>query len=469
MNQYQFAVIGAGPGGYVAAIRAAQLGLKTAVIENRDVGGTCLNRGCIPTKALLHASEVYRQTKEASDLGLEILQATYHMDRMHERKEKVVLQLRGGVEQLFKANKIDLIRGRATIIAPHKITVSGAENCQITADHIVIATGSVPALPPIPGLDLPGVVTSDQILEGDPIDYKSLVIIGGGVIGVEFATFYQNLGCNVTIVEAMDRLLPTMDREISQNLGMILKKRGASIHTGAMVQKVTNEDGVLSCHFVQNDQDHVVQAQGILVAIGRRPNTQELFGPGISPKMDRGRIMTEPDFSTSIENVWAIGDVASSIQLAHLASAQGIAVAEIIAGHKLSPDLSTVPACIYTDPEIASVGLSADEAKAQGISVQTGKFLMAANGKTIIEGKDRGFIKVVCDADSGVLLGAQLMCARATDLVSEFANGISNHLTAEQMRRVIRPHPTFSEAVTEAFEDLEGHAVHVAPRRRPAK
>ncbi|MCI9406515.1 MAG: FAD-dependent oxidoreductase, partial [Oscillospiraceae bacterium] len=203
MNQYQLVVIGAGPGGYVAAIRAAQLGLKTAVIENRDVGGTCLNRGCIPTKALLHASEVYRQAKEAYSLGVDILQASYQMDRIHEKKEKVVLQLRGGVEQLFKANKIDLIRGSAAILAPHKVSVTGGENSLLTTDHILIATGSVPSCPPIPGIDLPGVVSSDQILEGDPIDYKSLVIIGGGVIGVEFATFYQNLGCEVAIIEAM--------------------------------------------------------------------------------------------------------------------------------------------------------------------------------------------------------------------------------------------------------------------------
>ena len=469
MNQYQLVVIGAGPGGYVAAIRAAQLGLKTAVIENRDVGGTCLNRGCIPTKALLHASEVYRQAKEASSLGVDILQASYQMDRIHEKKEKVVLQLRGGVEQLFKANKIDLIRGSAAILAPHKVSVTGGENSLLTTDHILIATGSVPSCPPIPGIDLPGVVSSDQILEGDPIDYKSLVIIGGGVIGVEFATFYQNLGCEVAIIEAMDRLLPTMDREISQNLGMILKNRGGSIHTGARVEKITKQDGMLFCHFTQNGQEYSVQAQGILVAVGRRPNTKGLFGSEVSIQMDRGRIVTENDFSTSLPNIWAIGDVTSSVQLAHLASAQGIAAAERIAGHQSSVDLSVVPSCIYTDPEIASVGLSADEAKAQGIAVQTGKFLMAANGKTIIEGKDRGFIKVVCDAESGVLLGAQLMCARATDLIGEFANGITNHLTAEQMRRVIRPHPTFSEAITEAFEDIEGRAIHIAPKRKPAK
>ena len=469
MSNYQLAVIGAGPGGYVAAIRAAQMGLKTVVIENQDVGGTCLNRGCIPTKALLHAAEVYHQAQNARELGLEIPETGYHMGRIHDRKLKIVLQLRGGVEQLLKSNKIDLLHGTATITAPHEISVMGSDNGQITADHILIATGSVPARPPIAGLDSPGVVTSDEVLEGDPIDYKSLVIIGGGVIGVEFATFYNRLGCEVTILEAMDRLLPTMDREISQNLGMILKKRGVNVQTGAMVQEITSKDGILCCRFRKGDQEESVQAQGVLVAIGRRPNTESLFGPGIEPQTERGRIVTNDDFSTSLENIWAIGDVTSRIQLAHLASAQGIAAVERIAGHSPSIDLSLVPSCIYTDPEIASVGLTADEAKAQGLSVKTGKFMMAANGKTLIEGKDRGFIKVVCDEETDVLLGAQLMCARATDLVSEFADAISNRLTAEQMRRVIRPHPTFTEAVTEALEDLEGQAIHAAPKRRLAK
>ena len=467
MNHYQLAVIGAGPGGYVAAIRAAQLGLKTVVIENRDVGGTCLNRGCIPTKALLHAADIYHQAQNAQELGLDIPEVSYHMGRIHDRKLKIVLQLRGGVEQLFKANKIDLLRGTATILAPHEIFVTGSDNGRVIADNILIATGSVPVRPPISGLNLPGVVTSDEVLEGDPVDYKSLVIIGGGVIGVEFATFYHRLGCEVTIIEAKERILPTMDREVSQNLGMILKKRGISIHTSATVEEITTDGGMLCCQFSKGDQQEFVRTQGVLISIGRRPYTESLFGPGIAPEMERGRIVTKEDFSTSLEQIWAIGDVTSHIQLAHLASAQGIAVAERIAGHTPSVDLSLVPACIYTDPEIASVGLTADEAKEQGISVKTGKFMMTANGKTLIEGKDRGFIKVVCHSETGVLLGAQLMCARATDLISEFSQAIVNQLTVRQMRQVIRPHPTFTEAVTEALEDLEGHAIHVAPKRRP--
>jgi len=468
MNHYQLAVIGAGPGGYVAAIRAAQLGLTTAVIESRDVGGTCLNRGCIPTKALLHASEAYHTALHSEALGIDVNGVSYDIDRIHERKAQVVSQLRSGVEQLFKSNKIDLIRGTGTITAPHTITVSGQDE-PVTADHILIATGSVPARPPITGLDTEGVVTSDEVLEGAPVDYKSIVIIGGGVIGVEFATFYNQLGCQVTIVEAMDRLLPTMDREISLNLSMILKKRGVTVHTGAMVKEIGKDENGLWCKFAVGEKEDTVSAEGVLVAIGRRPNTAGLFGEGIEIEMDRGRIVTDETLRTSMENVWAIGDVTSRIQLAHTASAQGTVTAERIAGAEPSVDLSVIPSCIYTDPEIASVGITADEAKAAGIPVKAGKFLMSANGKTLIAGTDRSFIKVVCHAETDVILGAQLMCARATDLISEFADAIVNKLTAAQLRSVIRPHPTFTEGVTEALEDLEGHAIHVAPRRRPAR
>ena len=468
MSHYQLAVIGAGPGGYVAAIRAAQLGLSTVVIESRDVGGTCLNRGCIPTKALLHASEAYHTALHSADLGVDTKEVSYDMDRIHARKAQVVAQLRGGVEQLFQANKIDLIRGVGTITAPNTIAIAGQEE-EITADHILIATGSVPARPPIAGLDTPGVVTSDEVLEGAPVDYKSIVIIGGGVIGVEFATFYNQLGCQVTVIEAMDRLLPTMDREISQNLTMILKKRGVTVYTGAMVKEIGKDENGLCCTFASGDKETTVSAEGVLVAIGRRPNTAGLFGEGVAVEMDRGRIVTDEKLMTSMENVWAIGDVASRIQLAHTASAQGTAVAERIAGVNPSVDLSVIPSCIYTDPEIASVGITADEAKAAGIPVKAGKFLMSANGKTLIAGTDRSFIKVICHAETDVVLGAQLMCARATDLISEFASAIVNKLTAEQLRSVIRPHPTFTEGVTEALEDLEGHAIHVAPRRRPTR
>ena len=270
----------------------------------------------------------------------------------------------------------------------------------------------------------------------------------------------------VTIVEAMERILPTMDREISQSLSMLLKKRGVAIHTGAMVEKIEQEDGQLVCCFTEKGKAQRIPAQQILVAIGRRPNTQGLFAVGFEVACERGRIVTDQSFRTSVEGIYAIGDVTARIQLAHMASAQGICAAHIIAGQQPPINLNAVPGCIYTDPEIASVGITEDEAKAQGIPVKKGKYLMTGNGRSIIDEQERGFIKVIAHAETDAVLGAQLMCARATDIVSELSTAIVNGLTCAQLASVIRPHPTFCEGVTEAVEDVHGMAIHLAPKKR---
>ncbi len=270
MNEYQLIVIGAGPGGYEAAIRAAQLGLTTALVENRQVGGTCLNRGCIPTKALLHAAALYRGVQEFESVGLCAQGVSFDIQKVHHRKNQVIEQLRSGIEQLIKANKIDLYQGTGTLTGPHSVTVATGEGpVELTGENILVATGSKPSRPPIPGLDLPHVGTSDEFLFLEDKLYENLIIIGGGVIGVEFASVYQSFGCKVTIVEAMDRILPPMDREISQNLAMILKKRGVAIHTGAMVERLEETPEGIACHFTQKGKEQVVTADGVLVAIGR--------------------------------------------------------------------------------------------------------------------------------------------------------------------------------------------------------
>ena len=292
------------------------------------------------------------------------------------------------------------------------------------------------------------------------------MIIGGGVIGVEFASVFSSFGCKVTIVEALDRILSTMDREISQNLSMILKKRGVEIHTGAMVERLEQSDGKLVCHFTEKEKPQQISSQQILVAIGRRANTQGLFGNDFSVEMERGHIVTDESFRTSVDSIYAIGDVSAKIQLAHMASAQGICAAHIIAGKVPPINLQAVPGCIYTDPEIASVGLSEDEAKKQGIPVKKGKFIMSGNGRSIIDEQERGFIKVLAHQDTDVILGTQLMCSRATDIVSELSTAIVNGLTVDQLAAVIRPHPTFCEGVTEAVEDVHGMAIHLAPKKR---
>ena len=469
MKEYQLIVIGAGPGGYEAAIRAAQLGLTTALIERRDVGGTCLNRGCIPTKAMLHSAQLYREAANFELFGLHTENTSFDWAKVHQRKNAVVVKLRTGIEQLIKANKIDFFNNSASISGKNDVQLDQGE--VIRGENILIATGSVPARPPIPGLDLPNVVTSDELLDDPHFTQadslaKEILIIGGGVIGVEFASVFSSFGCHVTIVEAMERILPTMDREISQSLNMVLKKRGVSIHTGAMVEKLEQDENGLVCHFTEKGKAQAVPAQQVLVAIGRRPNTQGLFAEGFEVACERGRIVTDENFRTSVDSIYAIGDVTSKIQLAHMASAQGICAVHTIAGQKPPIDLRYVPGCIYTDPEIASVGITEDEAKQQGIPVKKGKFLMTGNGRSLIDEQERGFIKVLAHQETDGILGAQLMCSRATDIVAELATAIVNGLTCAQLAGVIRPHPTFCEGVTEAVEDVHAMAIHLAPKKR---
>ncbi len=464
MESYQLAVIGAGPGGYTAAIRAAQLGLKTAVIENREVGGTCLNRGCIPTKTLLHSATAYEHAKKMDSLGVSVEGVSYDIEKIHQRKEAVSEQLRTGVEGLLKANKVDLIKGTAHIADAHKICISGEENIEIEAENIIIAVGGSPAALPIEGINLPNVLNSEQFLAVNDKVFKRLVVVGGGVIGVELGSVYASLGCEITILEGADRLLPRMDKEISQNLGMILKKRGVTVHTGAVVDKITEENG-LTCYFTKKDEQMSVEADGILIAVGRKSNTAGLFDESLGLEMQRGALVVNDKKQTTVPNIYAIGD-SSGGALAHQAAAEGAYAAEIIAGEKPSIRLDLVPACVYTNPEIATVGITADDAKRDGKEVITGKFIMSANGKSIIDEQDRGFVKLIFDKETEVLLGAQLMCGRATDMISELASAIANGTTREHLASVIRSHPTFSEGITEAAENAVGRAIHIAPARK---
>ena len=449
MEQYGLIVIGAGPGGYEAALRASQLGIRTALVERRDVGGTCLNRGCIPTKSLLHAAGIVKEASGGGEWGVNAGELTVDFAAVHRKKAEVTEKLRAGVEGLLKQKKVDLLRGTGTILGPGRVAVDGTE---YAADNILIATGSVPARPPIPGLEL--AITSDDVLAPQERIYDSLVIIGGGVIGVELACVYTALGCKVTIVEALERILPNMDREICQNMTMIFKRQGVSVNTGCMVSAVEKDGEELVVRYTCKDQPGEARGEAVLCAIGRRPNTAGLFGEGFQVDMERGRILVDETFQTSVPGVCAIGDVSAKIQLAHVATAQGIACVEHLAGRESPVDLSLVPSCIYTSPEIASVGLTADEAKAAGRAVKMGKAIMSANGKTLIAGGERGFIKVVADAETGVILGAQLMCERATDMLSQFTEAVANGLTAWQLAKVMRPHPTFDEAAAGAVEDL---------------
>ena len=456
MSDYQLIVIGAGPGGYTAALRAAKLGLHTAIVERREVGGTCLNRGCIPTKTLLHASQVYSDAAEGARMGVHAGNISYDMGEIFAYKRSVSDKLRQGIHALLKGAKVDVVEGTAQITAPGEVTVTAPDGAavQYTAERILAATGSVNVRPPIPGLELPGVMTSDELLEGTDKPYESLVIIGGGVIGVEFATFYSNLGCRVTLVEGMANLLPMMDRELGQNLAQILKKKGVEVLTSAMVQSLEPAEGGLCVHLRQKDKDVAVTGEKVLCAIGRRAYFDGLFAPEMMPALNGKRLLVDENYQTSIPGVYAIGDASSAVQLAHVAAAQGTDCVERMYGSKGTTDLRVIPSCIYSAPEIAVVGLTEAEAKEQGIPAVSGKCTLFSNARTIIEDPGRCFMKLVGRTDTREVIGAQLMCQHASDMISQISTAMVNHLTAEQLLSVMRPHPSFEEAMAEAVENL---------------
>lgn len=466
-DSYDLVVIGSGPGGYVAAIKAAKLGKKTALIEKGDIGGTCLNRGCIPTKTLMHSAHFLYEAKRMKEAGISFSEINLDYHKLMERKEEVVTKIRKGIEGLIKANGVTLYKGSAKIIDKDIVRINNLNDLMdVKANNILIATGSVPALPNIEGVNLPNVVTSDHLLSGEGRLYKKLLIIGGGVIGIEFATIYNELGCEIEIIEAMDRILPGMDKEISQSIAMSLKKKGIVIHTGARVEKLIQGGSYgLVCEYIEKDKVKVSEAEGVLISIGRRPNTEGLFAENISLVMEGSYIKVDADYKTSIPNIYAIGDVIRGKQLAHGASAQGIVAVERICGQDPSFNLDLIPSCIYTIPEVASVGMDETEAKEKGYEVKVGKYPMLGNSKTLLSMGERGFIKLVCDASTGRLLGAHLLCDRATDMIGELAMAISAKLTYKDIASIIRPHPTYEEAITEAADDIEGMAIHLMPRR----
>ncbi len=451
MKQYDLIVIGAGPGGYEAAFEAADLGMKTALVERADLGGTCLNRGCIPTKALLHAAERYREIREAALFGVTAENAAFDPALMQARKREVVSRLRQGIEDTAKRKKVDVIRGEGVVTGAGQVSVRGTDGEEsLHAENILIASGSRPAVPPIPGIDLEGVVTSDEMLEWDrPVG--RLVIIGGGVIGVEFATIYNALGSEVTVIEALPQLLPNMDRELGQSLKMLFKKRGIAVCTGARVEAIRRDaDGALWCDYDAGKKESV-PADVILVCVGRRPCAEGLFAENAVPETDRGRIVTDAHGQTGLPHVYAVGDVTGDVMLAHAASAAGRNAVRHMAGLAPREDTRFIPSCVYTSPEIACVGMTQDRAKAAGIDADSRKALMTANGKTVLTAAERGYIRVVFEKQSGKLLGAQMMCERATDMIAVFTQALANGLTVEDMAKAVFPHPTFSEAIGEAL------------------
>lgn len=461
VSAYDIIVLGTGPAGYVAAIRGAQAGFKVALLGASDLGGTCLNRGCIPTKSMLHISAIYNELIHGEDLGIFAKEPTYNLAKMHKKKDNYVCCLKDGIKGLLKSNKVDVFEGFGTIIANGKVRINN-ENLEISGKNIIIATGATPAIPPILGVNLPEVLTSTDMLETVPKDIKHLVIIGGGVIGVEMASVYANLGVKVSIIEAESRLLSLLDRDISMALQRDFKQKGVEIFVNAKVTKFTKENEKFIVHFEDKTGEHNVEACASLLSVGRKANINNLTTEHITLEIDKGGIVVNDNFRTNLSNIYAIGDcVSGNIQLAHVASANATNVVEIIAGKTPHVDLSIVPSCIYTATEIATVGLTLDAAKAKGHKAKTSKYLMASNGKSMLSGMG-GFVKLIYDEDSLKLLGAQLFCGRASDIISEIAVAIKAELKIEDLASIIHPHPSFAEGVVEAAENIFGKAVHVA-------
>ncbi|MCI5839444.1 MAG: dihydrolipoyl dehydrogenase [Peptoniphilaceae bacterium] len=457
---FDVVVIGAGPGGYVAAIKAAQSGFKTALVEKKDIGGTCLNRGCIPTKALLHSSDLYEEIKSSNKFGLNVDNCTFDFQKIMQRKDEAVLTLVSGVSSLLDANKVKIYNGVGRLNADKTVSVNGEV---LETKYVILASGSKPSLIPIEGIDLEGVVTSDELLNLKSLP-ESLTIIGGGVIGVEFAQVFAQLGVKVTIVEALKRLVPVVDKEVGRSLQTTLKKKGVDIHTSSSVTKIEKNGDNLSLYYTEKGKEHTVESELVLCAVGRKAQFDDLFADGVEVEMERGRIVIDDNFQTSMKDVYAIGDIVKGPQLAHKASAEAIYVIEKLAGNIPDININVVPSCIYTTPEISSVGLSEEEAKEAGIEYKTSKYLMTGNAKNIIVDGDRGFIKLVSEKETGKILGAVMFCERASDMIGEITTAITNEMTVKQLLSSMRAHPSFNEGLREALELLEGNAIHVVPR-----
>jgi len=459
-GSFDVVVIGGGPGGYVAALRAAQLGARTAIVEKDRMGGTCLVRGCIPTKALLQSSEVYTQAKGGAPFGLVADNIGFDWGVAQKRKTAVVDQLVKGVEGLLKAGGVTSLKGPARLAGKGVVDVGGD---QVQAKDIVIATGSAIARIPLKGAEL--TIDSDQILELKEVP-RRLAVIGGGVVGMEFAAMFAALGCKVTVLEMLPQVLAMVDSDLVAVYTKHLNGLGGEIHTDSKVSEVVKQNGALQVRFSSGGEGGAVDADQVLLAVGRAPYTQGLDAEKAGVKLERGRVVVDQRLHTDADGIWAIGDVIGGIMLAHVASYEGVCAVENIVGHsERVPDYHAAPNCIYTDPEIAHVGLGEKEAKEKGITVKVGKFPFAAAGRALTLGQTEGFVKVVADAESGKILGAHIVGPRATDLIAEATLAVQNGLTLEQVDLTIHAHPTLPESFMEAALAAQGRAIHITNRR----
>jgi dihydrolipoamide dehydrogenase len=461
-RQFDVVIVGGGPGGYVAAIRASQLGMKTAVIERDKLGGICLNWGCIPTKALLKNAEIYTHFKQAAEWGISCDNLTIDFAKIIKRSRDVALRNSKGVEYLFKKNKVEHIAGFGKLLGTGKIDVTreGKSVETVSAKHIIVATGARPRALPNVRFDAKQIISSSEAMSLAALP-KSMLVIGAGAIGVEFAYFYNALGTKVTVVEMMPNILPVEDKEISKLLESSLKKSGITILTESKVEQVTTGKEV-KVTVATKEGKQEIKADVALMAIGVQGNVENMGLEALGVKVEKSWIQTDDFGRTNVPGVYAIGDVAGAPWLAHVASREGIVCIDAIAGKAPQPiDYDNVPGCTYCQPQVASVGLTEERAVAAGHQIKVGRFPFTASGKARAIGETEGLVKLIFDAKYGELLGAHILGSEATEMIAELGVAKALETTAEGIFNTIHAHPTLSEAVMEAAENAYGHAIHI--------
>lgn len=459
----KIAILGGGPGGYVAAIRAAQLGADVIVIEKEHLGGTCLNKGCIPTKVLLHTAEQLETiNKDCREIGIDVADATINWKQLQKRKDKIIRKLVGGVDNLFKNNNITKIMGEGSFASKNQILVktSDGTNATVDFDYAIIATGSKPVIIPLPGVDLPGVITSDEALSLSEVP-KSMVIIGGGVIGAEFAEVYGTLGCKVTIVEMLPDIVANMDSDIVKPLKDKFIKSGIEIFTNTRVVSISKSAENLLVNTSSAAGEKSIEAEKVLLSIGRKPVTDNIGLEKLGITTVKGAVAVNKRMQTNIENIYAIGDCNGGVMLAHVASAEGVVAVESIMQKHPNIDFKTIPYCVYTRPELAGVGLTEEQARKKGYDIKTGVFPMYINGKAMIEGQTEGIVKYIANASTGEILGLHMSGLRATELIVEGALAIRLEATVKEIISTIHAHPTVGESLLEAAHAVYGNAIHI--------
>jgi len=457
-------IIGGGPGGYVTAIQAAQNGAKVVLLEKDTIGGTCLNRGCIPTKALVHSAKVFKTMLQAEEYGCRADNIVVDMEKVIMRKDKIVNQLVQGILYLFKKHKIKLISGRGELKDNNTVCMKkDSEEKLINSRKIIIATGSKPAELPIPGLNLPGVINSREALDMTELPEK-LLIIGAGVIGMEFAFIFNNLGVDVTVLESLDNILVNCDKDIMRRISRIAVKSGITLHTSSRVEEISkSENNHCVIVFDSKGKKKTLTVDKVLVAVGRVPYLEGLGIEkiGIQLNEDGRGIRVNDKMQTNIPNIYAIGDVTNKVQLAHVASHQGLIAVKNALGGVQEMDYGVIPNAIFTDPEIAEVGISEEEAYEMALDIEVSKFPFSANGKALTMGESEGFTKLISEKKSRKIIGGSIIGVNATDLIAEVALAIKNGLTVESITETIHAHPTTSEVIYEAALGLSGGAIHI--------